>query len=125
MQPAVNPQFVFSDEERETFVRDFSSIRVNPYWDYPAFRKEVQSYATTLSADSRFAEFVSMVSARDSHEYPHVTMNNCPIDSELPRLDFENPVEDKRARKRTYISETFLALYATLAGQHPIGYTSY
>jgi hypothetical protein len=124
MQPAPDPQFVFTDEERETFIGDFSGIRVNPYSDYPAFRREVQSYATTLPADSRFAEFISMVCARNSYEYPHVTMDNCPIDSELPRLDFENPVEDKRARKRTYVSEAFLGLYATLSGQHPIAYTS-
>jgi L-asparagine oxygenase len=123
MRPALDPQFVFTDEERETFIREFSDIRVNPYSDYVAFRKGVKSYATTLPADSRFAEFISMVCARDAYEYPHVTMANCPIDSELPRLDFENPVEDKRARKRTYVSETFLALYATVTSQHPIGYT--
>jgi L-asparagine oxygenase len=120
MQPAPDPQFVFTEKERETFIRDFSGIKMNPYSEYPAFRKEVQSYATTLPANSRFAEFISMASSRDSYEYPYVTMGNCPIDSELPRLD----VEDKRARKLTYVSEAFLQLYATLTGQHPVGYTS-
>lgn len=122
MRPVVAPEFVLTDEEKKVFVSDFTEIKVNPYTDYPEFRREIEDYASTVPADSRFMQFMNLVAERDMFEYPCVTMGNCPIDEELPILDFDNPVEDKRNRKRTYVSEAFLGLYATLTGQRPIGY---
>lgn len=122
MRPVIDAEFRFTDAERDRLVADLEGISVNPYENYPGFRQVVESYRQSLPGDSRFAEFVAVVADRDVYEYPCVTMANCPIDDELPVLDFEDPVNDKRRRKRTYVSEAFLQLYAVMAGQYPIGY---
>ncbi|ELT91129.1 hypothetical protein CAPTEDRAFT_212443 [Capitella teleta] len=53
---------------------------------------------------------------------PYVLLKNCPVDPDLPELNVDSPVVDKRERKTTYVAEAFLLVYAELMGQQPIGY---
>jgi len=67
---------------------------------------------------------ISVFSKRYTNAYrnPYIVLRNCPVDQELPKLDLDDPVVDKRASKTTYVAEAFLLTYAELMGQHPIGY---
>ena len=119
----IKVDYIFSTEANAAFIQRFLQISANPYKDYGGFRSEVFS----LIADSRVIpeDFHNLCHAKryaNQYDDPYVLLKNCPVDPDLPMLDLDDPVTDKRNRKTTYVSEAFLMLYAALMGQEPIGY---
>ncbi|TDB95654.1 taurine catabolism dioxygenase TauD, partial [Micromonospora fluostatini] len=51
-------------------------------------------------------------------------LRNCPIDEEIPVLTGADPVADKRAKKKTFVGEAFLALVAALSRTPLMAYSS-
>jgi L-asparagine oxygenase len=51
-------------------------------------------------------------------------LRNCPIDSVVPELDSDHPLEDKYEKKTTFIGEAFLELVAQLSGTPLLAYAS-
>jgi L-asparagine oxygenase len=94
----------------------------NPYSEYAVFSDAVDDLAASGVAPKRFANFCESRREIDLFDDPYVLMENCPIDRVVPYLDFDEPVLDKRANKKTFVAEGFLQLYAVLMGQNPIGY---
>lgn len=117
--------FIFSEAEGQALETALASIRENPYSDYPAFQEAIMRLIRIdhrISAD--FRNFCSHRKYADACEEPYVFIRNCPVDRDLPELDLDDPVNDKRLRKKTWVAEGFLLLYALLMDQEPIGYAN-
>lgn len=114
--------FTFSDMERNAITEHFLKLKINPYKFYPAFKNQVRYAITDLPKIRRFVEFMEYQHSISAYDFPFVFIENCPIDPELPELDNDNPVHAKYERKKTFVAECFLQLYAELSAQHPISY---
>ena len=98
-------------------------ISANPYTNYANFRVCINKLIENNECISDdFMKLCFHKQKMDQYKDPYVFLKNCPVDPDLPFLDFETPVDDKRNRKKTYVAEAFLELYARLMGQEPIGY---
>lgn len=115
---------VVADDERAALEAAFLALDSSPYVDYRRFTDEVQAIADDGEVPGGFAGFCDAVRSLDRRDRPFVLLRNCPIDRDVPIFDFEEPVESKRARKRTFVAEAFLALYALLVETPPIGYAN-
>lgn len=116
--------YVMPEDERAQLERLFLGLEVSPYLDYDGFTAEVRSLIDGGAVPEGLTGLCEHVRALDRRERPFVLLKNCPIDRDVPVFDFEQPVEHKRACKRTFVAEAFLALYALLAGTPPIGYAN-
>lgn len=116
--------FCFTPEDSTRLQRALMAIEANPYVRYSDFEAHVDAVIRDGRVPAAFLDCCAGRRDADSYEDPYVVLRNCPIDPELPYLDFDDPVGDKRARKTTYVAEAFLLLYARLMGQEPIGYAN-
>lgn len=109
----MNPLHVMSEAERREIHQLLEAVGVNPYLDYPTFSHTVARVAKSGDIPGFFAEVCSRIrdERRSSVSSAHV-LRNCPIDDPVPELSEEQPLEDKYARKRTFIAESFLELFA-------------
>jgi L-asparagine oxygenase len=114
--------FTFEDHEKDDLIGSFLEIDPNPYAEYEAFSAVVDDLATSGAVPKRFADFCDSRKELDLFDNPYVLMQNCPLDPVVPYLDFDEPVLDKRANKKTFVAEGFLQLYAILMDQNPVGY---
>ena len=115
--------YTFSEKDNIALTNVLLEVSENPYANYTAFSKTVRNIADDASHIP--ASFLDICEAkRRANRYvdPFVILKNCPVDPDLPFLDFDSPVEDKRKRKKTYVAEAFLELYARLMRQEPISY---
>ncbi len=119
----IEVDYIFTAEVNKALTNRLLSIQVNPYKDYAGFQTEVMR---VLSEQEVLPEdFLNLCHAKkhaNQFDDPYVMLKNSPVDPDLPELDLDNPVVDKRNRKLTYVAEAFLMLYAELMGQEPIGY---
>ncbi len=123
MVSEIDVDFVFSNEANDVLTRRLLKIRVNPYKDYAGFQAEViRMIAEAGPIPDDFRNLCHAKKYVNQFESPYVLLKNCPVDPDLPILDLDSPVVDKRNRKTTYVAEAFLLLYAELMGQQPIGY---
>ncbi|MEX3763041.1 hypothetical protein [Paraburkholderia phenoliruptrix] len=116
--------FHFSAQESSHLQQELMGISDNPYRDYASFEAAIDSAISRGSVPGSFIEFCEERRKANTYEEPYVILRNCPIDRDLPFLDYDDPVNDKRARKSTYVAEAFLLLYAKLMHQEPIGYAN-
>jgi hypothetical protein len=116
--------FRFNPQQSVRLQRVLMTIDANPYTRYEAFDEQVSAISRSADIPRAFLDRCEARRSGDTYEHPYVVLRNCPVDPELPYLDFNEPVHDKRARKTTYVSEAFLLLYAKLMGQEPIGYAN-
>jgi hypothetical protein len=121
---SIEPDFIFSDEERNRLHDALNAIRVSPYSSYGEFNFEIAELVNRGCVPENFMEVCERKAHVDVFQDPYVYLKNCPVDRELPELGNERPVVEKRAQKRTYVAEGFLELYARLSGQTPIGYAN-
>lgn len=122
MHNELNVDFVFEDQERQSLVESLLGLTANPYRAYPAFRVQVRDIVTSLPGLRRFRDFIEYRRSVSSYEHPFVFIKNAPIDPELPEFGILDPVQEKYRKKKTFVAEGFLQLFADLAGQHPISY---
>lgn len=114
--------FIFAENEKHGLVGAMLELDRNPYSEYDAFSDTVDDLVASGVAPKRFANFCESRREVTLFDDPYVLMKNCPIDPVVPYLDFDEPVLDKRANKKTFVAEGFLQFYAVLMGQSPIGY---
>lgn len=120
----MRPDYVFREDERDALYETFLSAFVSPYDDYPAFMGWIRELALVGDITSRYAEFCRELAERDFAERPLVLVRNCPIDRDLPVFDSTDPVRSKYERKRTFATESFLALHAALTGTEIVAHAS-
>jgi len=115
--------YTFSEKDNIALTNVLLEVRENPYTNYAAFSKIVRNIADDASyIPISFLDICEAKRRANRYFNPFVMLKNCPIDPDLPFLDFDSPVDDKRKSKKTYVAEAFLELYARLMRQEPISY---
>ncbi|MEI6187337.1 MAG: hypothetical protein WCP46_02400 [Alphaproteobacteria bacterium] len=104
----------FTDEQRIALTKQLSTIISNPYSQYYEFKDEVKDLTQTLP-DFIHQLCDSIVNDRKIDERAHF-IRNCPIDINAEKFDPTNPSVDKYQKKKTFIGETFLQVFAELTG---------
>lgn len=121
----MKPHYVFSDAERASLLETLNLVRPNPYRDYLNFMMSVASLIEVRAVPGFFVNLCMEIrKQRESGMSLAHVLRNCPIDPQIPDLDHDDPVADKYAKKRTFIGEAFLALFAKLAGTPLLSYGS-
>lgn len=118
---SIKTAFTFTDDEQKSLAHSFESISANPYRQYEAFRFQIGRLMTDDLIPQRFMDFISDLPRWDRDADPVFVVDNIPVD-DVPLLDFSDPVNDKRARKNSFYSESFLELFAQLAATPAISY---
>lgn len=120
----IEPEFVFTDEERDALQDALGTTTVSPYRNYAAFNRQVTDLIRAGAAPKRFADYVATLAGRDRAALPVVLIKNGPHDRNVPVFDFADPVKSKYKLKTTFVSEAMLAMFAQLAGTPAIGYVN-
>lgn len=120
----MRPGFVFRDWERDRLYEAFLNAFVSPYEDYPAFISWIREVAWVGDAVARYRDFCAELQARDHAADPLLLVRSTPIDRDLPVFDPADPVRSKYERKRTFATESFLALHAVLTGTELLAHAS-
>src|SRR6218665_3052057 len=112
--------FSFTASEQSALVKRLEGIRISPYKSYSAFRHELRMLVANDPNVVRLRDFMEGRRRSSAYEKPFVFLENCPIDSVLPEFGNDNPVAEKHDKKKTFVAEAFLQLYAEVAGGHPL-----
>lgn len=121
----VEPEFVFTDEERDSLHEALhAGTTVNPFRNYAAFNKQVTEVIRRGEVPQRFVNYVATLAGRDRAALPVVVIKNGPYDQDVPIFDFADPVNSKYELKKEFVAEAMLAMFAQLAGTPAIGYVN-
>jgi L-asparagine oxygenase len=102
----------FTEEQKAALIDSFKSVISNPYAQYYEFKEEVKNLVKTLP-DFMHNLCNSIINERKMDEVVHF-IRNCPIDTNVEKFDYHNLSADKYDKKKTFISETFLQVFAEL-----------
>lgn len=93
----------------------------NPYENHQEFVDAVAE----VSAPAFLVEVCATIREERTHgsSEAHV-LRNCPLDRVVPDLDLDDPVNDKYAKKKSFVAEAFLALFARLTATPLMSYGS-
>jgi L-asparagine oxygenase len=116
--------FVFTEPENASLRDALLDVGLSPYRDGYAFIDAAGQLGDDPRTPARFVDFCEMSMLRDFSAQPFVVIGGAPIDPDLPVFTTEDPVAEKRATKKTFVAEGFLALYARLTGTEIIGHLS-
>lgn len=120
----IEPEFIFSDAEREAIENQLLALSANPYRQYDAHLHQVREVIRGGAVPQRFADYILGLASRDRDAEPVVLLKNVPYDRDVPVFDFDEPVESKHKLKKTFLAEGFLALFAELASTPALGYVN-
>lgn len=114
--------FAFSNEDKQHLISIFSEVKASPFTDYPTFLATIQRIASSENLPQSLLEIVEAAKSRSLIHQPYICIKNCPIDEQLPLLDWENPRASKLELKKTFVAESFLILYSELLGTPALAY---
>jgi len=121
----MKPLHVFSSSEHEALAALLRSITAHPYADYAGHARQVSALVQCGDVPRSLVALCDRI--REDREQGRSNIHllrHCPIDAELPRLDLDDPVADKHAKKKTFIGEALLALMARLLQTPLLAYGS-
>lgn len=120
----MQPDYTFSDVERDDIRAALAPVCGNPYRDYLGFVAEVEQVVAGGLPPTmlKVAEHIRDERA-DGVSDVHA-LRNCPVDTELPDLSHGDPQADKYARKTTFTGEAFLAAFAFATGTPLLAYAT-
>ncbi|MCI5072674.1 TauD/TfdA family dioxygenase [bacterium] len=116
----MNFNYKFSEKENKNLVTNFSNFFSHPYKNYFSFKKEVSE---VISENKNIKRFMGYLKNNESEKGLSL-ISNCPIDEVLPNLTKDNPVEEKRNLKKTFIAEAFLESISQAMNLEVIGHKS-
>src|ERR1043165_2880140 len=76
----IEPEFTFTDAEREALEASLSTVTANPYRLYEAHRFQVEQLVVAGAVPERFIRYVETLTGRDRAAEPVVVMKNVPHD---------------------------------------------
>lgn len=121
----MRPLYAFSDAEQAELYALLETVDKNPYNDYLGFSESVRGIVNRNEVPSYLSDVTQRI--REERERgiasAHV-LRNCPRDKDIPVLGHDNPQADKYARKKTFIGEAFLELFAQLTGTPLLAYAT-
>jgi L-asparagine oxygenase len=118
----IEPEFVFTELERDSLHDALGATTVSPYRSYVAFDRQVTELIRRRAVPRRFVDHVASLAGRDRAARPVVVIKNGPYDRDVPVFDFTDPVRSKYHLKTTFVAEAMLAVLAQLAGTPAIAY---
>ncbi|WP_045498303.1 TauD/TfdA family dioxygenase [Vibrio hyugaensis] len=98
-------------------------VKTNPYKNYDGFLVDVKRVADELPEQTS-SIFKTIRNSIDNDKEQVFLIRNCPIDKDLPELGNEDPVNVKRATKKTFVGEALLALYSICCDMPILSYTT-
>ncbi|MFJ4680843.1 MULTISPECIES: taurine catabolism dioxygenase TauD [unclassified Kitasatospora] len=111
----MQPLYTMTDAEREELFAVLATVDKQPYRDYLAFSAAVHDLIDRGEVPAFFTEVCERIRLdRESGTAVAHVLRNCPLDREIPELDLDDPIADKHAKKTTFVSEAFLALFGHL-----------
>ncbi|WP_331729252.1 TauD/TfdA family dioxygenase (plasmid) [Streptomyces sp. NBC_01003] len=121
----MEPIYVLSDPEREQLTAVLESVAKSPYENYEDFSQAVGDVIARGEVPAFFTDICARIHAdRSSGASDAHALRNCPLDAEIPLLDLDDPVADKHAKKRTFVGEAFLELFAQLVKTPLLSYAT-
>lgn len=116
----MEPVHTFSDSERQQLHNALEVVSENPYEDYPGFRRSIVQLAESDAYPRSLQDACARIrDERASGVMRAHVLRNCPLDRNLPSLSPDDPLSEKYALKKTFVSEAFVALVAQVSG-HPL-----
>lgn len=107
--------YTFSKEDNSYLRELLSKILINPYTQYFEFKEYIKSIISSDLIPSSMVSACQQIVTERNNDGLHVhVFKNCPIDSELPDLNLDDPVGHKYQSKKTFIGEAFLEIMAQL-----------
>jgi L-asparagine oxygenase len=113
--------YILSDIERDRLGVELARVTLSPYKFYEPFRRQVRALIQDQRIPDGLVNLCREVAHRDRDERPTVVIRNAPIDIDLPILDYDAPLESKYQRKKTFVAEAFLEMFAGLIGSPAFG----
>jgi alpha-ketoglutarate-dependent taurine dioxygenase len=121
----MEPIYIFTEDERRALCGLVEAIPENPYTDYPGFQTSIARLADSQAYPRSLIDACARIrSERASGMIRTHVLRNCPVDRDLPALSPDNPLSEKHALKKTYVSEAFVALVAQLSGNPLMAYSA-
>ena len=114
--------FIFSDENKALLTSILLTVKANPFSEYPAFLAAIQKIAQSDVLPQSVLDIIETNKTRSFTNQPYVYLKNCPVDEDLPILDWENPRASKLQLKKTFVAEGFLILYSVLMETPTLAY---
>jgi len=102
---STNLEFTFSDAERDKLYTQLVRIKSNPYTQLSDFRNEVGAIKDVPAVMLDFAQAFRSASPEDT---PFCFGHNCPIDLNLPELNWETLLRINITRRRHTWPRRFL-----------------
>ncbi|MFD3546480.1 taurine catabolism dioxygenase TauD [Streptomyces sp. NPDC058655] len=119
----MQPFFELTDLQRDELAAALASVTKSPYEDYSAFSRSVADLVDRGDVPEFFTTAVAGIRAeREAGTSDAHVLRNCPIDPVVPVLDHDDPLADKYAKKKTFVGEALLELFAQLAGTPLLAY---
>jgi L-asparagine oxygenase len=116
---------VLTDGERSQLVESLESVEESPYKDYPAFSELISKVVADGGVPSRLLHAAERIRVERSEGIAEAhVLRNCPVDDDLPEIGNEDPSEEKKSRKVTFIGEGFLELFGQITQTPLLSYAN-
>lgn len=116
--------FVLSNSECRSLTDKLAQVKISPYTDYNLFKATIKEIQEKHGIPTGLKNFRAAFAASKPEKRPFWFGKNCPIDGDLPILNWDHPVEDKRQNKKTFIGEGFLCFVAEMLGMPAVAHRS-
>ncbi|MGM0748669.1 MAG: TauD/TfdA family dioxygenase [Bacillota bacterium] len=115
----------FTEEQRNELCLALSDVAsISPYLEYLRFKETlIHKVKENLIPEFFIKICENICEDRGNGKKVHV-LKNCPVDTEIPELNHDNPVADKYRLKNTFLGEAFLGTFAYLLGNPLLSYAS-
>lgn len=118
----MEPTHAFTDAEHDDLRAVLEAIGPNPYVDRPVFSRAVEAVVERGDVPSVLRDVTARIRTEREAGIAVHALRNCPLDTEIPVLDQEDPLNDKYAKKKTFVAEAFLELFGQLVATPLLAY---
>ncbi len=116
-------QLQFSDIQKEELSKLIGTITTSPYKNYRLFKQSITQLIENGQVPSFFVQACEQV--RQERKYQGINahlLRNVPLDTVIPEFDQSDSVNDKYAKKMTFVGEALLEMFAQLTDSPLLAY---
>ncbi|HFF1840448.1 TauD/TfdA family dioxygenase [Bacillus cereus] len=116
---------IFTEEEHNELSLALSNVAaISPYVNYSKFKETMIRNVQDNVIPEFFVKLCERIREdRENGKLVHV-LKNCPVDTNLPELNHDDPINDKYRLKKTFLGEAFLGTFAYFLGNPLLTYAS-
>ncbi|SFS59161.1 TauD/TfdA family dioxygenase [Marininema halotolerans] len=121
----MKPFHIFSETENKELCLALSNLAsISPHVEYTRFKdRMIRNVQEGLIPEFFIALCERIRSEREEGNHIHV-LKNCPVDTDIPELNHDDPVSDKYRLKKTFLGEAFLGTFSYLLGNPLLSYAT-